>query len=331
MALLQHAAGAWEAHDAVPQQAAGQEGGAAGAAEPAGVAAAAAALPSQPWLSAVLAAAQPQLQAAAPAGAVELLQLLSQLDVTPDAPWMDALLTHTSGTAGQLQPPQVAALVWALSNLQHTPSQQQWSALLVAGQRQLQDFYGPDLALFVCGAGSIYSSSSASFDPSGGVRAAAVAAAAAAVAAGDGSDGSAGGSSSSSSSSGSCTHSLSLPPGWADAVLAEVGYQVTQFPADLGAFDLARLASGLADLAISPSAALAERLLKAVYMRTRTIEEKAAVDFALAKLDASGKRSMHYDPRWTHKELKWLPRRERDKRRLIKEGWYRTQWGGWSS
>jgi hypothetical protein len=65
-------------------------------------------------------------------------------------------------------------------------------------------------------------------------------------------------------------------------------------------------------------------------MRTRTIEEKGAVDFALAKLDAKGKRSMHYDPRWTHEELKWLPRRERDKRRILSEGWYRTQWGGWA-
>ncbi len=34
--------------------------------------------------------------------------------------------------------------------------------------------------------------------------------------------------------------------------------------------------------------------------------------------------------RWTHEELHWLPRRERDKRRIIKEGWYRTKWGGWS-
>lgn len=34
--------------------------------------------------------------------------------------------------------------------------------------------------------------------------------------------------------------------------------------------------------------------------------------------------------RWTHEELRWLPRRERDKRRIIKEGWYRTKWGGWS-
>lgn len=60
-----------------------------------------------------------------------------------------------------------------------------------------------------------------------------------------------------------------------------------------------------------------------------SIDEKGAVDFALAKLDAKGKRSMHYDPRWTHEELKWLPRRERDKRRILKEGWYRTQWTGW--
>jgi hypothetical protein len=34
--------------------------------------------------------------------------------------------------------------------------------------------------------------------------------------------------------------------------------------------------------------------------------------------------------RWTHEELRWLPRRERDKRRIMSEGWYRTQWGGWA-
>lgn len=68
---------------------------------------------------------------------------------------------------------------------------------------------------------------------------------------------------------------------------------------------------------------------QAVYSKTNTIEEKAAVDFALAKLEA-GARTMVFDPRWTHEELRWLPRSERDKRRIIKEGWVRTKWGGWT-
>jgi hypothetical protein len=61
-----------------------------------------------------------------------------------------------------------------------------------------------------------------------------------------------------------------------------------------------------------------------------TIEDKAAVDFALCKLESSD-RSLHYDPRWTHEELHWLPRRERDKRRIIKQTWQRSQWGGWGA
>ncbi len=72
--------------------------------------------------------------------------------------------------------------------------------------------------------------------------------------------------------------------------------------------------------------------MKVVYGKTRSIGDKAAVDFALSRLmsDDPEARSMHYDSRWTHEELHWLPRRERDKRRILKEGWYRTKWGGWS-
>lgn len=201
-----------------------------------------------------------------------------------------------------------------------------------SAQGRLEGFYGPDLALLVCGAGSILSSTVSSFDPEGGVRLQQAADAAAApgdVAQATPAAVDTARASAPSPSSTSSSEQLPLPAGFADAVLAEVQYQVTEFPADLGAFDLARMASGLADLGISPSTVLQDRLMKAVYMRTRTIEEKGAVDFALAKLDAKGKKSMHYDPRWTHEELKWLPRRERDKRRLIKEGWYRTQWTGW--
>ncbi len=70
--------------------------------------------------------------------------------------------------------------------------------------------------------------------------------------------------------------------------------------------------------------------MKAVYGKTRSVVDKAAVDFALSRLDEDSDKSMHYDPRWTHEELRWLPRRERDKRRILSEGWYRTQWGGWA-
>ena len=114
-------------------------------------------------------------------------------------------------------------------------------------------------------------------------------------------------------------------------IAAECEYQLVEFPSDFEAFDLARLATGLAVLGVAPTERLQGALIKVVYMRTRTIEEKAAVDFALARLDSKGKKSMHYDARWTHEELQWLPRRERDKRRLLKDGWFRTKWSGWAA
>jgi hypothetical protein len=274
----------------------------------------------------LLESAQPLLQQAPVSATCEALQLLSQLDYTPDSSWMVVVLAALCNGLQDLSTAQLAGLVWSLSNLRHTPTQQQWQAVLAAAQARLDDFYGPDLATLVCGAGSILSSGSSSFDPEGGVRV--QPAGLGAVAEASGPADAAG--SSDGSSSGSASIQLVVPAGFADAVLAEVQYQITEFPADLGAFDLARIASGLADLGISPTSALQDRLMKAVYMRTRTIEEKGAVDFALAKLDAKGKKSMHYDPRWTHEELKWLPRRERDKRRMIKEGWVRTQWTGYS-
>eukprot|EP00983_Pelagomonas_calceolata_P064906 1148351-Pelagomonas_calceolata.AAC.2 len=33
---------------------------------------------------------------------------------------------------------------------------------------------------------------------------------------------------------------------------------------------------------------------------------------------------------WNHEELRMLPNREKDKCRILSEGWYRTQWGGYS-
>lgn len=282
-----------------------------------------ASLPSQAWMQQLLESAEPLLQQSPVSATCETLQLLSRLDYTPDSTWMVGVLSALCSRLQDLSTAQLAGLVWSLSNLRHTPTQQQWQAVLAAAQARLEDFYGPDLATLVCGAGSILSSGSSSFEPEGGVRVQPAGLGAAAEASGQAdAAGTSDGNSDSSSQ-------LVVPAGFADAVLAEVQYQITEFPADLGAFDLARIASGLADLGISPTSALQDRLMKAVYMRTRTIEEKGAVDFALAKFDAKGKKSMHYDPRWTHEELKWLPRRERDKRRLIKEGWYRTQWTGY--
>lgn len=262
-------------------------------------------LPSQQWMQRLVISLQPHLQHIQTGDICQLLQHLAQLDYTPDAQCMAVMLQQIGAQRQQLSPQQLSLLLWSLSNLRHTLQQQFWEDMLRAAEAKLQDFYGPDLAQFLCAAGSIFSSSNSSYDPEVGLQASLAAA--------------------------DTQVQLTLPPGLAAAVAGEVEYQVCEFVGDLSAFDLARLASGLADLGIEPSAKLQDALLKAVYMRTRTIEEKGAVDFALAKLDAKGKKSMHYDPRWTHEELKWLPRRERDKRRIIKENWYRTQWGGFGS
>lgn len=56
-------------------------------------------------------------------------------------------------------------------------------------------------------------------------------------------------------------------------------------------------AAGLAELGVEATPELRMPLMKAVYTNLKTISDKAAVDFALAKLEA-GQRSMHYDPRY---------------------------------
>ncbi|GLI62620.1 hypothetical protein VaNZ11_005284 [Volvox africanus] len=120
------------------------------------------------------------------------------------------------------------------------------------------------------------------------------------------------------------------------ALNEEIRYQLTEFHADFEAADLGRLISGMAGLRLGAAVVADEEyrriLMKAVYGKTRSISDKASVDFALSRLlvDDPEARSMHYDSRWTHEELRWLPRRERDKRRILKDGWYRTKWGGWS-
>jgi hypothetical protein len=299
--------------------------------------------PSQAWMQQLAAQAAPLLQQLQAPQACQVLQQLAELDYTPGQEWMAATMQQLCSQLDQLSTRQLADLLWSLSNLRYTPSQQHWAALLSAGQSRLQDFYGPDLAYFLCAAGSIYANSNSSFDLETGARQQPGSAADANAGSGDAGTWLLGVGATSSGApkpaeaaaaappAAAAQAGLTLPAGWQAAVAEEAEYQVSEFVGDLGAFDLARLATGLADLGVTPSSRLQETLLKAVYMRTRTIEEKGAVDFALAKLDAKGKRSMHYDPRWTHEELKWLPRRERDKRRILSEGWYRTQWGGWKA
>jgi hypothetical protein len=296
--------------------------------------------PSQAWMQQLAAQAAPMLQQLQAPQACQVLQQLAELDYTPGEEWMAAMMQQLCSQLAQLSTKQLTNLLWSLSNLRYTPQQQHWAALLSAGQSRLQDFYGPDLAYFLCAAGSTYANSNSSFDLETGARQQPGMAADANAGSGDagtwllgvGATSSEAPKPTAAAPAGPAAQTrLTLPEGWQAAVGEEAEYQVSEFVGDLGAFDLARLATGLADLGVTPSSRLQETLLKAVYMRTRTIEEKGAVDFALAKLDAKGKRSMHYDPRWTHEELKWLPRRERDKRRILSEGWYRTQWGGWKA
>lgn len=87
--------------------------------------------------------------------------------------------------------------------------------------------------------------------------------------------------------------------------------RAAEFPADFTASDIARLARGMAALGMAArvftDAEFTRVLMKAVYGKTRTLADKAAVDFALARLadgqglgpdgEANEARSMHYDPR----------------------------------
>jgi hypothetical protein len=276
--------------------------------------------PSAGWMAAACAAAAPALSELAGAEeACGVLRRLAAVGYCPPGAWQDGVLEKVGQAAadGALPPRLIADALWSLSNLSGLAAGPAAAAavrqLLAAAGGQLQDFFGPDLTKMVCAAGTLASttgSSSGGVDPAAGPP-------------------------------------VGLDAAWAAAVFKECEYQMVEFSADYSAFDLARMALGLsllADLGAAaapaadnaatgaawpePSGRLREALLKTVYARTRTIEEKAAVDYALARLDAKGKRSMHYDPRWTHEELQWLPRRERDKRRILKDGWYRTQWQG---
>lgn len=112
-------------------------------------------------------------------------------------------------------------------------------------------------------------------------------------------------------------------------ILNEAEYQLKEYTNDFTAFDVARLITGCGQLGIV-SDLLMEGLEKAIYLKVKTIEERAAVDYALTQID-SGVRSIKFDTKWDFEGLHWLPRHERDKRRIIKDNWYRTQWQGWKS
>jgi hypothetical protein len=226
--------------------------------------------PSQQWMDTLLIQSMPLLPQMTAGNACEVCQQLSQIDFSPESQWMEQLLQQVCHHIAQLSTPQLSGLLWSLSSLRHTPRQQHWEAILQASQTAMQDFYGPDLARLVCAAGSIYNSSNsiAELDLS---RAAQM----------DTSSADAAGSRHQTSTATTAVTTpvpawpspvaagLTLPNGWSAAVAAEVEYQVVEFLGDLDAFDVARLASGLADLGITPSPRLQEALLKGAYMRTR--------------------------------------------------------------
>eukprot|EP00798_Chlamydomonas_sp_ICE-L_P004153 gene4153-14251_t len=122
-----------------------------------------------------------------------------------------------------------------------------------------------------------------------------------------------------------------VPETLVNALRDEAYYQLNEFMSDFSGKDIARILIGLADLGVQASGETANDMhyvvMKAVYSQLKTIEDKAAVDFALGKLD-TGKSSLFYDTRWTYEEMGWLPRCERDKRRIINENFERGQWGG---
>jgi hypothetical protein len=330
------------------------------------------------WSDRFAAAAPPALFAATASSAPALcgaLAAAAALPVPPPPEWLAsalleplsrAIASQGSDCAGAKE---LAGALWAASNLplpmgmggdgddsgnsdgnsSNDATADALRSLMSALEPQMQDLFAPDLARVVCAAGALARNA-------------------------QGGGGGAAAASSSSSSSKSA-----LPSTFASALVDEVTYQVTEFAADFGAYDLARLISGLADLtavvateaaagagagagAAAPASStpttdlsfpeqFSRTLMAAVYARTSTIAERGAVDFALAKLNTAqefaaavaaaaagadggarfARRSLHFDPRWTHEEMSacgWLPRHDRDKRRIIKENWRRTQWTG---
>jgi hypothetical protein len=284
-------------------------------------AAAAGQAPPDEWLAAALPVLEAELPALAPA-----LTALAAVGCAPPAGWAAAALAALQAGFGRMDSRQLAAAFWAVGELGVEPPPAWAAAAHGALLARLPDFFAPDFAAAVCAVGSWEAKPTAEW-------AAAVAGEAA----------------------------FQLGAFAADFAPRDLARLISGAPPppplprlmSLGAFTSPphrslppfcsndaipatwppiadrRHRAGLADVGAPVDEALRTPLMTAVHLRLRTIGDKAAIDFALAKLEA-GARSMHFDPRWTHEELHWLPRRERDKRRILKDGWYRTKWGGWS-
>ncbi|GIL69629.1 hypothetical protein Vretimale_10285 [Volvox reticuliferus] len=242
------------------------------------------------------------LQSATARDLVDLLWVLSELQ-QEELPW-EARTTAMAATAPEEADIEMAVAADAPYALQR--------AILACVRNQ--DFLAPDLCKVVCALGSLCAAPTTG-DPQGSSTQRQPTAAA---------------------GTGGYGKGFVVDRDLVQALNEEIRYQLTEFNADFEAADLGRLISGMAGLRLG-AAVLADEeyrriLMKAVYGKTQSITDKASVDFALSRLlvDDPEARSMHYDSRWTHEELRWLPRRERDKRRILKEGWYRTKWGGWS-
>lgn len=116
---------------------------------------------------------------------------------------------------------------------------------------------------------------------------------------------------------------------WLRKVITEVEYHLKEYVNDFSAYDIARYLTGLGDLGVSGNDGFQELVQKAIYLKVKTIQERAAVDYALTRFD-SGLKTSVYNTKWTFEEIHWLPRHERDKKRIVKENWEKTQWQGWS-
>ncbi|MEW5308845.1 MAG: hypothetical protein WDW38_000775 [Sanguina aurantia] len=208
--------------------------------------------------------------------------------------------THGSSSSSTKLPTSTAItqLVWGVSEMRIDPGGPLLAELWAILEPQLQDLLGSDLATLTCGLGIIVVETGRPLQPPQPPA---------------------------SSSASPAEQLQQHRQRWVQVLGTEAEYQLKQFPTDFDAFSLARLVSGLAGLGFDPEAGFRTILMRAVYPSMKTIEEKAAVDFALAKF---GKVSMKYDTRWTFAEMHWLPGHERDKRRIMKENWVKTQWTG---
>ena len=150
-----------------------------------------------------------------------------------------------------------------------------------------QDFYGPDLAGLLCACGLLHkdpplwmwgvgsASAEATLSSLGGPSAAAAAMMA------------------SSASASSQTAAIVVPepapspavvtaaavPVWRDAVAAEARYQLSEFTSDFGAFDLAQLVLGLADLEVPVDSDLRSAIMKVC--RGQRHSQQSTIDCAL--------------------------------------------------